>query len=198
MDNRIFVWIFDYSNEDLIITRATDDQCQKTALFHPKTLFQGEVFHNLFIFLTNTTHFYSLNNSFNYVVKNIHSKNLFIQQKKQIIHSKNLFIQNNPKLFIQRKCSFKWKMDYRPGLLPLDSCWLQLHCIGCSGLISRSAVRPLGKLCMMMWPKHLSPPKNRVTVSTMSSRGSSKGLQAIHIFLDKNGNTFNLRAHALL
>ena len=89
---------------------------KKTALLHPKTLFQGEVFHNLFIFLMNTTHFYSLNNSFNYVVKNIHSKNLFIQQKKQIIHSKNLFIQNNPKLFIQRKYSFKWKMDYRPGL----------------------------------------------------------------------------------
>ena len=93
---------------------------KKTALLHPKTLFQGEVFHNLFIFLMNTTHFYSLNNSFNYVVKNIHSKNLFIQQKKQIIHSKNLFIQNNPKLFIQRKYSFKWKMDYRPGLIVSD------------------------------------------------------------------------------
>ena len=90
---------------------------KKTALLHPKTLFQGEVFHNLFIFLMNITHFYSFNNSFNYVVKNIHSKNLFIQQKKQIIHSKNLFIQNNPKLFIQRKYSFKLKMDYRPGLL---------------------------------------------------------------------------------
>ena len=34
----------------------------------------------------------------------------------QIIHSKNLFIQSNPKLFIQRKYSFKWKMYYRPGL----------------------------------------------------------------------------------
>ena len=39
------------------------------------------------------------------MVKNIHSKNLFIQQKKQIIHSNNLFIQNNPKLYIQ---SEKW------------------------------------------------------------------------------------------
>ena len=111
----------------MIITRATDDQCQKTALFHPKTLFQGEVFHNLFIFLMNITHFYSFNNSFNFVVKNIHSKNLFIQQKKQIIHSKNLFIQNNPELFIKRKYSFKWKMDYRPGLAPTEAPLVVMH-----------------------------------------------------------------------
>jgi len=55
----------------------------------------------------NIAYFHSFNNSFNCVVKNIHSKNLFIQQKMQIIHSKNLFIQSNPKLFIQRKYSFK-------------------------------------------------------------------------------------------
>ena len=44
------------------------------------------------------------------MVKNIYSKNLFIQQKMRIIHSKNLIIQNNPKLFIQRKYSLseKW------------------------------------------------------------------------------------------
>ena len=65
----------------------------------------------------NIAYFHSFNNSFNCAVKNIHSKNLFIQQKMQIIHSKNLFIQSNPKLFIQKKYSFKWKRDYRPGLL---------------------------------------------------------------------------------
>ena len=64
----------------------------------------------------NIAYFYSFNNSFNCVVKNIHSKHSFIKQKLQIIHSKNLFIQSNPKLFIQRKYSFQWKMDYRPGL----------------------------------------------------------------------------------
>ena len=63
----------------------------------------------------NIAHFYSFNNSFNCVVRNIHSKHLFIQQKKQIIHSKNLFIQNNHKLFIQRKYSFNWKIDFPPG-----------------------------------------------------------------------------------
>ena len=46
----------------------------------------------------NIAHFYSFNNSFICVVLNIHSKNLFIQQKKKMIHSKNLFIQNNPKV----------------------------------------------------------------------------------------------------
>ena len=65
------------------------------------------------------------------MVKNIHSKNLFIQKRSKIIHSKssfiqkrskiihskNLFIQKSPKLFIQRKYSFKWKMYYRPGLV---------------------------------------------------------------------------------
>ena len=49
--------------------------------------------------------------------KIIHSKNSLIQKKSKIIHSKNLFIKKNPELFIQRKYSFKWKMDYRPGLL---------------------------------------------------------------------------------
>ena len=50
------------------------------------------------------------------ISKTIYSKNSFIQRRSKIIHSKNLFIQKNPKLFIQRKYSFKWKMDYRPGL----------------------------------------------------------------------------------
>ena len=58
--------------------------------------------------------------------KFIHSKKIqnysfkkFIHSKKneKNIPSKNLFIKKNPKLFIQKKYSFKWKMDYRPGLL---------------------------------------------------------------------------------
>ena len=53
--------------------------------------------------------------------KIINSKISFIQKKSKIIHSKNLFIQENPKLFIQEKYSFKWKMGYRPWLhLPLS------------------------------------------------------------------------------
>ena len=64
----------------------------------------------------NIAYFHSFNNSFNCVVKNIHSKHSFIQQKLQIIHSKKLFIQSNPKLFIQKKYSFKWRIDYRPWL----------------------------------------------------------------------------------
>ena len=55
--------------------------------------------------------------------KIIHSKNSLIQKKSKIIHSKNLFIQKNPELFIQRKYSFKWKMDYCPGLPVKDRIW---------------------------------------------------------------------------
>ena len=65
----------------------------------------------------NIAYFHSFNNSFNCVVKNIHSKNLFIQKNLRIIHSTNLFIQKNRKLFIQWKYSFNWKMGYRPPLV---------------------------------------------------------------------------------
>ena len=44
------------------------------------------------------------------------------------IHSKSLFIQEKWKLFIQRKYSFKWKMDYRPGLSRPREC---IDCIDC-------------------------------------------------------------------
>ena len=45
-----------------------------------------------------------------------HSIQFSIQKQNQIIHSKNLFIQKNSKLFIQMKYSFKWKLEYHPGL----------------------------------------------------------------------------------
>ena len=46
-----------------------------------------------------------------------YSFNKFIHSKKtHNIHSMNLSIQMKWKLFIQRKYSFKWKMDYRPRL----------------------------------------------------------------------------------
>ena len=91
-----------------------------------------DFFHTLFIFLMNNALFviHSIIHSIvqqKYSFKKfIHSKKHanysfkeFIHSKKsKIIHSKNLFIQENPKLFIQRKYSFKWKIDYRPGLDP--------------------------------------------------------------------------------
>ena len=44
--------------------------------------------------------------------KFIHSKKSKIIYSTKFIHSKK-----NPKLIIQKKYSFKWKMDYRPGLI---------------------------------------------------------------------------------
>ena len=54
------------------------------------------------------------------------TKNSFIQKRSKKIHSKNLFIQKNSKLFIQRKCSLKLKMYYRPGLVQPPSNEYQL------------------------------------------------------------------------
>ena len=67
----------------------------------------------------------SFNSIFDSKIQIIHSKNSFIPKKSKIIHSKNLFIQKNPELFIQRKYSFKWKMDYPPGLI-VKYRWLEV------------------------------------------------------------------------
>ena len=81
-------------------------------------------FHNLFIFLTNNAIFSFIQLFIQWCGKNIQSTNLFIQKNTQNIHSINIFIQQKWKLFIQRKYSFKWKMDYRPGLYMLiDADW---------------------------------------------------------------------------